>query len=174
MSSKLRCIKLLGEGSYGAVWKVESSEKLQFAVKALKKHMTTHYVEEEVDILRDIAKEYKIMLRFSASPFVVRVLGMASASTQSQVQSAAMVMELCHSNLFQELQGEVGFNQRRVWASHVAGGLVCLHDQGVCWHPIHIFSGQISGFVMSSEIAERYSYNISALLPSLSFPGSSL
>lgn len=134
MNLPLKVHRLLGGGTYGSVYEVETVDKLRFAAKVLKQldQAYTH-PENELHDLRDLAKEGALQIRCSSSPYIVPAIGMGHVEGASTSNGACLLMGLCDAPLWSVLSKDQGvsMSQRLLWSVHVAAGLMHLHSQKV-------------------------------------------
>lgn len=143
MGQQMHICGKLGGGTFGQVFKVQTVDGLTFAVKVLKKADTmAPQSEEEMENLKSIVSEIAIHLQFGNCPYIVPALGVATVQDANalHVHSAALLVELCDSSLFdvlrrrQEVGEPVPETDKMLWCAQILAGLCHIHSQ----HIIHL------------------------------------
>eukprot|EP00435_Cladocopium_sp_Y103_P051000 s1039_g15.t1 len=134
MGLPLKVHRLLGGGTYGSVYEVETVDKLRFAAKVLKQFAPADTrPENELHDLRDLAKEGALQMHCSSSPYIVPAIGMGHVEGPSASNGVCLLMRLCDAPLWSVLSKDQGvsMSQRLLWSVHVVAGLMHLHSQKV-------------------------------------------
>ena len=130
---------LINEGTYGSVYRVKTADGFTMAAKVLKDYPSdAPCIQDDMDNLKDISKEISLHHRVSASPYILRALGVASVSLHAKgVQSSCLLTELGKFTVQDVLQREskssasFSFNEKFKWCVQIGCGLCHLHGQRI-------------------------------------------
>ena len=139
MGLPLTIQRLISQGTYGQVFEVKTADGLVMAAKVLRDCPSKAPAsQDDMDNLKDLSKEISIHHRFGSSPFILRALGVASASLQSKAfETTSLLMELAKMTMYDALQREADadisftFEDKLRWCAQIAAGLCHLHAQRV-------------------------------------------
>lgn len=136
LGCQLKCLEKIGAGTYGCVFRVQTTDGLQCAAKILKEH-DSHppQADDDVHSLKSMAAEATMHMRFAACPFVVPPIGVASfehPASAKAFQSTSLLMEMCDGSLHSALgAGCAKEDERLRWCAHISAALCYLHYQKV-------------------------------------------
>lgn len=128
IDAEMKIEKEIGKGTYGKVYQATTPDSITCAVKTIWRE------QDPVHAIRDLTKEYALQASFCNSVYICRALGLATCkSVDHSISGTALLMELCKSSLHHALKdlSDPNFFQRVTYATHIATGLLCLHEQRV-------------------------------------------
>ena len=152
--------RLINQGTYGQVFEVRTTDGLRMAAKVLKDFPSqSPDMQDDLDNLKDLSKEISMQHRFSASPYVLRAIGVGSVSLHAKaVETTCLFTELSHLTVHDALQREMDSEEtftceeKLRWCMQIAGGLCHLHGQRV----IHLDIKPDNCFLFLSSGPEKF------------------